>query len=113
MFFQSELRGVFHSPPPFSVSDDEDSISSVSGIEGTSWKYKCLRGVTRVFQVKKHVVEFHADDPSNILTKDPSGLYFAYDSIHFFPECSVIFLASSFPGDRIGLAGKSPANKLN
>ena len=41
-------------------------LSSVLGVDGTSWKYNRPCGVAFAFQVRKHRVECHADDPNNI-----------------------------------------------
>jgi hypothetical protein len=83
------------------------SVSSVRGIDGTSRNNKRLAGVADAFQVRKHRVELHADEPSNILTNDPSGPDFLYNSAHFRPEVTVILLAPSLPGCREWLARKS------
>tara|TARA_R100001509_G_scaffold158629_1_gene124061 strand:- start:91 stop:438 length:348 start_codon:yes stop_codon:yes gene_type:complete len=95
------------------VCNNPDSVASVLGIDGTSWNNKRLAGVAFTFQVRKHRVEFHVDDSSNVFANDPSGLYFAYDSEHLRPECAVIFCASLLPGNGERLARESSANKLN
>jgi hypothetical protein len=50
---------------------------------------------------------------SNILSNDPSGPDSLDNSKHFRPEVSVIFIASSDPGKREGLAGVAPDNDVN
>jgi hypothetical protein len=50
---------------------------------------------------------------SNIFSNDPSGPDSLDNSKHFWPEVSVIFIASSDPGKREGLAGVSPDNDVN
>jgi hypothetical protein len=45
----------------------------VRGIDGTSRNNKRLAGVADSFQVRKHLVDRHADDSSNILANDPTG----------------------------------------
>ena len=85
-----------------------DAVSSVRGIDGTSRNNKRLAGVAEGFQVRKHRVECHVDDSSNILTNDPSGPEFLYNSEHLWPEVTVIFRASSLPGNTERLAGESP-----
>jgi hypothetical protein len=85
----------------------------VLGIDGASWNNKCLAGVTRIFQVRKHLVEFHIDDSNNIFANDPKRLHLPYNSKHLRPEKTVIFRASLVPGDTEWLARESAANKLN
>jgi hypothetical protein len=85
----------------------------VSGIDGTSRNNKRPRGVADAFQVRKDIVEFHRDDSSNILTNEPSGLCPVNNSEHFRPERTLIFRASSLPGDTERLARKSPCEKVN
>jgi hypothetical protein len=50
---------------------------------------------------------------SNIFSNDPSGPDSFDNSKHFRPEVSVIFIASSDPGKREGLARVSPDNDVN
>jgi len=50
---------------------------------------------------------------SNIFSNDPSGPDSLDNSKHFWPEVSVIFIASSDPGKREGLAGVSPCDDIN
>jgi hypothetical protein len=71
----------------------------VRGVDGTSWNNKRLDFITFAFQIRTHLFEFHVDDSSNVLTNDPSGSCFRYDSEHFRPEVTVICLALSLPGD--------------
>jgi hypothetical protein len=68
------------------------------GVNGASWNNKRPCGVTLSFQVRKHVVEAHADVASNVLSNDPSGPEFSHEPIKFRPEVAVIFLASALPG---------------
>src|SRR6185369_16249364 len=82
----SSARGVGHNP---------NSVSSVSGVDGTSRNNKRLAGVTDSFQVRKHTVEFHADDSKNIFTNDPSGPGCLDNFKHRRPEMAVICLASA------------------
>ena len=84
-----------------------DSEPPVRGIDTASWYKECLAGVSFLFQVSKHLVECQIDDPSNIFTKHPSGPEFSDDSKHLRPEVTVIFLASSLPGNGERLTGKS------
>ena len=85
----------------------------MSGIDGTSRNNKRPRGVADAFQVRKDIVEFHRDDSTNIFTNDPSGLGFPNNSQHFRPDRTVIFRASSLPGDTERLARKSPCEQVN
>jgi hypothetical protein len=99
-----QLLAVGHSP---------NSVPSVRGVNGASWNNKRPCGVTLSFQVRKHVVEAHADVPSNILSNDPRGPEFSHEPIKFWPEVAVIFLASSLPGSGERLAWVSAANNVN
>jgi len=85
----------------------------VRGVNGASWNNKRPAGVTLSFQVRKHVIEAHADVASNVLSNDPSGPEFSHEPTKFRPEMAVIFLASSLPGSGERLAGVSPANNVN
>jgi hypothetical protein len=84
----------------------------VSGIDGTSRNNKRPAGVADSFQVRKHVVEFHSDDASNVLAKNPSGSRFANNAQHFRPERAVICRASSLPGNAERLARKSTCDEV-
>jgi len=81
--------------------------------DGASWNNKRPAGVARVFQVRKHVIEAHADVPSNVFSNDPSGPEFVHEPHKFWPEVAVIFLASSLPGCGERLAWVSAANNVN
>jgi hypothetical protein len=96
--------GVSHNPYP---------VSSVRGIEGASWNNKRPCGVSFAFQVRKHLVEPHVDVASNIFKQAPSGPDGSQEPMHFRPEVTVIFLASSLPGETEWLAGVSPDNAIN
>jgi len=96
--------GVCHSPDP---------VPSVRGTNGASWNNKRPAGVTLSFQVRKHVVEAHADVPSNVLSNDPSGPEFSHEPTKFWPEVTVIFLASALPGCGKRLAWVPAANNVN
>ena len=50
---------------------------------------------------------------SNIFSNDPSGPDSFDNPKHFWPEMSVILIASSDPGKREGLAGVSPCDDVN
>jgi hypothetical protein len=84
----------------------------MSGIDGTSRNNNRPRGVAEIFQVRKHVVEFHADDSRHVLTNDPSGPGLLNNSAHFRPEVAVICRASLLPGEAEWLARKSPCNQV-
>lgn len=88
-------------------------MAYVVGVEAASRNIKREVFETFAFQVRKHLLEFHRDDARNVLSNDPSGLNLPYDSKHFRPECTVIICAELVPGDTVGLAGESAANKLN
>jgi hypothetical protein len=63
-------------------------------VNGASWNNDRLDFVTLTFQVSAHLVECQVEDASNILTNDPSWPCFAYNPKHFWPEVTVIILAS-------------------
>jgi hypothetical protein len=81
------------------------------GVDGASRNNKRLDFIAFGFQVRTHLLEFHIDDSSNVLTNDPSGLGFRNNSEHFRPEVTVILLASTLPGDRERLAGEAPGKQ--
>jgi hypothetical protein len=85
----------------------------VRGIDGTSWNNKRLAGVSFILQVRKHLVECHADDSSNVLTNDPRGLERGYNLEHCRPEITVIRHALSDPGLAEWLARESSGNNVN
>tara|TARA_R110000823_G_C15877679_1_gene494741 strand:- start:511 stop:930 length:420 start_codon:yes stop_codon:yes gene_type:complete len=85
----------------------------VRGVEGASWNNKRPAGVALSFQVRKHVVEAHADVASNVLSNDPSGPEFSHEPTKFWPEVAVIFLAPSLPCNTKGLARIPSANNVN
>jgi hypothetical protein len=85
----------------------------MEGIDGTSRNNKRLPGVADAFHVRKHRVEFHADDSSNVLANNPSGANCPYNSQHFAPERTVIVFSASLPGNREWLAWESPGNNVN
>jgi hypothetical protein len=85
----------------------------VWGSDGTSRDNKRLDFVTDTLQVRYTFVESHIDEAVNILTNDPTGPDFRYDTEHFRPECTVIFLALSLPGNAERLAGETSAYKVN
>jgi len=95
------------------VGHNPDSIPSVESTFGASWNNKRPAGVAFAFQVRKHLVEAHVDVTSNIFSNDPSGPEGSHEPMHFRPEVTVIFRASSFPGEGKGLAGVSPCDDVN
>lgn len=97
-------RGVGHSPDP---------ISPVRCTDGASWNNKRPAGVAFGFQVSQHVIETHADVPSNVFSNDPSGPEFSHEPHKFWPEVAVIIRALSLPGCGKGLAWVSAANNVN
>jgi hypothetical protein len=102
--FTSDVVGVRHNPDP---------IPPVRCTDGASWNNKRPAGVVFGFQVSQHVIETHADVPSNVFSNDPSGPEFVHEPTKFRPEMAVIFLALSLPGSGKGLAWVSPANNVN
>jgi hypothetical protein len=83
------------------------------GIDGASRNNKRPAGVAFAFQVRKHLVEAHADVPSNIFSNDPTGPDGSHEPMHFRPEVTVIFLAAALPGLTKWLAWVSPADDVN
>jgi hypothetical protein len=104
LFLSADTLGVGHNPK---------SVSSVRGIDGTSWNNKRLAGVARGLQRRKQIVEFQIDDSSNVLANDPSGSEFFNNAQHLRPEVAVICRASALPGVREGLTGEAPGNDVN
>lgn len=100
------------SPSAFAgVGNNPDAISPVPRADGTSRKYNRPRFVTEAFQVSETIVECHADEASNVLTKDPAGPHLANNASHFRPEVTVIRRASALPGNGPRLARKSPGEQ--
>jgi hypothetical protein len=99
-------------PHTLGVGHNPDSVSSVRGVEGASWKYNRPCGVPFAFQLRKHIVECHVDEASNILCKHEIGSCFFNNSEHFRPEVTVIFLASLLPGLTERLARKSTCEEV-
>ena len=100
----SLARGVSHNP---------DSLSDVRGIDGTSRYTDRPDLVAETFQVSTHLVECHVDDPRHIFAKKPSGPERVKASDNFWPEKTVICLASLLPGSTKRLAWKPSADKVN
>ena len=82
------------------------------GVDGASWKYNRPCGVPFAFQLRKHIVECHVDEASNILCKHEIGSCFFNNSEHFRPEVTVILLASLLPGLTERLARKSACEEV-
>jgi hypothetical protein len=70
----------------------------VRGIDGASRNNNRPAGVAFAFQVRKHLVEAHADVPNNVFSNNPTGPDGSHEPVHFRPEVAVIFLAASLPG---------------
>ena len=94
------------------VSHNPDSVSSVRGIDGASWDNKRFAGVAFALQVRKHCVERHVDNASNVHANEPTSLEFLNNSKHFWTEIAVIFIALSVPGVAERLAWEPAANKF-
>jgi hypothetical protein len=94
----TSVRKLFVWPPPvlpllsaaFGVAHNPNSVSSVRGIDTRSRNSKRLGAKADTLQVKKHLVEFHTDETSNVLTKHPSGPDFLNNSVHLRPDRTVI-----------------------
>jgi hypothetical protein len=128
-----QLRGVGHSftaaangmPPcaylvvlfdalsAVAVGHNPDALSPVWGSDADSRNNKWPPSVAKGSQVRKHIVEAHADVASNVLSNDPRGPEFVHEPTHFWPEVTVIFLASALPGEAKWLARVSAANNVD
>jgi hypothetical protein len=97
----------------FGVGHNPDSIPPVRGIDGASRNNKRDRFVADAFQVRKHVVECHRDEASNILAKDPSGPEFFSKPAHFRPEVTVILRAPLLPGNGERLAREAAGDDVD
>jgi hypothetical protein len=62
-------------------------------------------------QVNSICGDLQRSDSSNILTNDPSGPCFLYDSEHFRPEMARVSRSSSFPCVGKRLAGEAPGKE--
>ena len=56
---------------------------------------------------------YHREDSSNILTDDPTGLYFPYRAKHFRPEVAVVVRSLSSSGHAEGLAREPAGEHVN
>lgn len=83
----------------------------VGGTDARSRNNERPDGVVKTLQVSRHIFECHADEPRNILSKDPSGPELLHDAKHLRPERTVVLCASSLPGIGIRLAGKAAADE--
>jgi hypothetical protein len=97
------------------VGNNPASLTLVRGLDTDSTQYECPDFVTFAFQVRNRAVEFHIDEPSNILENKPTGVWaeFPNNSKHLRPEVTVIVLASSLPCLTEWLTGEAAANNLN
>jgi hypothetical protein len=95
------------------ASNDPDAVSSVRRVDGDSRNNERPRGVADGFQVSQHIVECQRDDPSNVLTKDPSGSRECNNFAHCRPEVTVVSLCKLFPCVAEGLAGESSAHEVD
>lgn len=110
MFMPAAARGVGSSL--FCVRNDPNSVSTVWGIDGTSWNNERFCGVINGLQVIEHRVEAQRDEAKHIFTKHPTGPCFLYNSSHFSPERAVVVFSSSFSAERERLTRKSPCDEV-
>ena len=69
--FQSRAEAVTQSA---GCRNAPETITSMRRVDGTSWKYVCIEGVTRAFQVSTHSVEpILASRCINFLEKEDAG----------------------------------------
>jgi hypothetical protein len=85
----------------------------VRGVNGASWNNKRLAGVRFSFQISKHAVERHTDDPRHVLKKQPTGPDTLDNSEHIRPAVTVIRKAAALPGTRERLTGEAPADEID
>ncbi len=95
------------------VGNNPYSLSPVPSSDSASRNNKRPPGVAAGIQVRKHIVEAHADVPSNVLSNDPRGPEFVHEPTHFRPEVAVIFLAAALPGETERLAWVAAANNVD
>ena len=95
------------------VANNPDPVAPVRGTDGTSRNNKRPAGVAECFQVRKHIIEAHADVPSNVLSNDPSWPEFRDKAPILRPEVAVVFRAPALPGCGERLAWITAANNVN
>jgi hypothetical protein len=95
------------------VGHDKAPLSEMGSADAASRKYERFNFVAARFQVRRHQIECHSDEPSNVFTKHPSGPDLAYDPKHFRPEMTVVVNAAPLPNVTEWLAGESSAEKGN
>lgn len=125
------------------MGNNPEPVSSVWRTKGTSWYNKCLDIVTFSLKIAEDIWEdvlasyvlddrlstskeigltlhsnrlaglYHTDEPSNIFSNDPSGLYFSYSSEHLSPEIAVITRSSALSGNAEGLTGKTSGEDID
>lgn len=88
-------------------------LAEVRRANGRSRKYKRPRRVPSGLQVSRYLVEHHADEASNILDKDESGLASLNNAQHLWPEMAVICRAPALASHTEGLTGNSSDHKVN
>jgi hypothetical protein len=93
------------------VGHNEAPVSEVRGTDARSRNNERPDFVAETLQVSSAIVERHADEASNVLSKHPSGPELRHDPAHLRPEETVIVCASSLPGAGERLAGKPPADE--
>ena len=99
----SDARGVGNINP-----DDKSSLALMPCADGTSRKYECPNGISRLFQVKERFVEPHIDEVSNIFAKHEMGAQFVNDAAHFRPEVAGVRKALFLSDCGKGLTGEAP-----
>lgn len=93
------------------VGQEKAPLSEVRGTDASSRNNERPDGVAETLQVRSAIVERHADEASNVLSKHPSGPELRHDPAHLRPEETVIRRASSLPGAGERLAGKAAADE--
>jgi hypothetical protein len=93
------------------VGHNEAPVSEVRRTDARSRNNERPDGVAETLQVRSAIVERHADEASNVLSKHPSGPELRHDPAHLRPEETVIRRASSLPGATERLAGKAAGDE--
>ena len=84
------------------MGQNPDSVSAVSGIDGTSRNNNRPCGVTECFHLRKHTVEFHSvvkrQEASRVFQQDEFWEYKSNNGKSLWPEPAVISRAELLPG---------------
>ena len=96
---------------PDGVPNNEAPGALVGGTDARSRNNERPDGVAETLQVSSTIVERHADEASNVLSKHPSRPALRHDPAHLRPEETVVRSASPLPGAAERLAGETAGEK--